>query len=85
MNRLTDALYMVRFKVRPGVHASDQSSLVEREEGSSHRVDPSTPPFWQQTLAEMKGAGQHLQYLAPDSSSPGSVAPWSAEHATGWV
>lgn len=23
MNRLTDALYMVRFKVRPGVRASD--------------------------------------------------------------
>lgn len=23
LNRLTDALYMVRFKVRPGVHTSD--------------------------------------------------------------
>lgn len=59
-----------------------QSSLVGREEEATSQSGPiHTLPFWQQTLAEMKRVGQCLQYPAPDSSSPGSVALWSAQHA----
>lgn len=44
-----------------------------------HGVGPSTPPSWQQTLAEVKGAGQHLWCPATDSSSSGSMAPLNAQ------
>lgn len=41
MNRLTDALYMVRFKVRPGVHGLDPEQPGGRKR-LEHRVGPST-------------------------------------------
>lgn len=64
MNRLTDALYMVRFKVRPGSMPLTQSSLVGGRKRLRDGVDTCALPFWQQTLTEMKGAGQHL-HLTP--------------------
>lgn len=42
MNRLTDALYMVRFKVSRGVCSPDPSSLVGGRKRVEQRVGPST-------------------------------------------
>lgn len=82
MNRLTDALYMVRFKVRPGVGALDPE---QPGRGGRARLDrgvgPPTPPSWQQTLAEVKGAGPQLWGAATDSLSSGPMAPLCAQHA----
>ena len=52
MNRLTDALYMVRFKVRPGVHALDPQQPGGEEgrgqimEWAHPRLHPGSKP-WQ--------------------------------------
>ena len=45
MNRLTDALYMVRFKVRPGVGALDPEQPGKGgRTGLDHGVGPPIPP-----------------------------------------
>lgn len=79
MNRLTDALYMVRFKVREGSVPLTQSSLVGREEEAGSR----SGPFHSPSLAAnpCQGAGQHLRGPATDSAVSGSMASLSAQHA----
>lgn len=41
MNRLTDALYMVRFKVRPGLHTPDPEQPGGREEEAGAESVPN--------------------------------------------
>lgn len=57
MNRLTDALYMVRFKVRPGVRGPDPEQPGGREEEAGAQSGPIHCSGLTANSAEMKGTG----------------------------